>query len=63
LSISPRALLNVSGLKGMKLFLSKLNIITSLQTTKKSIAKGHFEFNPFKYGVNDTALIILNNTC
>src|SRR6185503_1310864 len=25
-----------------------------------SVAKGDFEFNPFKYGVNDTALITLN---
>jgi hypothetical protein len=33
-----------------------------LQTTKKSIARGNFEFNPFKYGVNDTALILMNNT-
>ena len=37
-------------------------LITSLQTSKKSIAKGSFEFNPFKYGVNDTALITLNTT-
>ena len=31
-----------------------------MQISKKSIAKGNFEFNPFKYGVNDTALVTLN---
>jgi hypothetical protein len=37
-------------------------IITSLQTSKKSIARGNFEFNPFKYAVNDTALVVLNTS-
>ncbi len=58
--ISPRMILNKADLKGTQKFLSKLNLLTSFQTTKKSIAKGSFEFNPFKYGVNDTALITLN---
>jgi len=57
LDISPRAILNAQNLKGMKKFLSRLNLVTSLQTNKKSIAQGSFEFNPFKYGVSDTALI------
>jgi hypothetical protein len=62
LNISPRAILNSSQLKGIKSFLSKLNLITSLQTNKKSIARGSFEFNPFKYGLTDTALVTLNTT-
>ncbi|MBI5857302.1 MAG: hypothetical protein HZB42_06595 [Sphingobacteriales bacterium] len=62
LNISPRSLLTSSDLKGFKKFLSKLNLLTSLQTNKKSIARGNFEFNPFKYGVNDTALIISNTS-
>ena len=33
-----------------------------MQTSKKSIAKGSFEFNPFKYGLNDTALVTLNTS-
>ena len=57
--ISPRAILKSSDLKGAKKFLSKLNLLTSLQTSRKSIAKGSFEFNPFKYGLTDTALITL----
>ncbi len=62
LNISPRALLNSPDLKGFKKLLSRLVVVTSLQTNKKSIASGSFEFNPFKYGVKDTALIILNST-
>jgi hypothetical protein len=60
LNINPRSLLTAADLKGMKKFLAKLNFLTSFQTSKKSIAKGSFEFNPFKYGVNDTALVTLN---
>ena len=59
LNINPRSVLNKSDLKGIKQFISKLNLITSLQTSKKSVASGSFEFNPFKYDVNDTALVTL----
>jgi len=62
LNINPRSILNASDLKGVKDFLSRINLTTSLQTSKKSIAKGNFEFNPFKYGVRDTALITLSTT-
>ncbi len=62
LNISPRSVLNRSDLKGAKKFLSRLILITALQTSRKSVAKGSFEFNPFKYGVSDTALITLNTT-
>ena len=62
LSINPRSLLTAANLKGLKSFLSRLSLVTSLQTNKKSIAKGSFEFNPFKYGVSDTALVTLNTT-
>jgi hypothetical protein len=59
-NLSPKAILNSANLKGFKKLISGFNLITSLQINKKSIAKGDFEFNPFKYGVNDTALITLN---
>ena len=62
LQISPRSVLNRSDLRGIEKFISRLNLVTSLQVTKKSLARGHFEFNPFKYGVNDTALVVMNNT-
>jgi hypothetical protein len=60
LNLNPRSLMNKADIKGFKLFISKLNLNTSLQISKKSIAKGNFEFNPFKYDVNDTALVTLN---
>ena len=62
LQINPRSILNSPELKGFGKFVSKIILTTSLQTTKKSIASGNFEFNPFKYGVTDTALVIMHNT-
>ncbi|MDZ4795380.1 MAG: hypothetical protein SGI83_13955 [Bacteroidota bacterium] len=59
-TINPRSLLTKPNLKGIRKLLTRLNLVTSLQTSKKSIAKGTFEFNPFKYNVNDTALVTLN---
>jgi hypothetical protein len=55
--INPRLILNKAKMKGVEKLLAKLNLLTSFQTTKKSLASGSFEFNPFKYGIADTALI------
>ncbi len=52
--------MNSSGLKSFPKFISRTNLQSSLQISKKSIANGNFEFNPFKYALNDTALITLN---
>ncbi|MCX6316228.1 MAG: hypothetical protein NTW29_02980 [Bacteroidetes bacterium] len=60
--ISPRAVLNKTGLKGMQNLLSRINLTTSFQTTRKSVAAGNFEFNPFKYGVSDNALILTSTS-
>jgi len=60
-ALNPRAAMNVSKLSGFPRLISKTNWQSSLQISKKSIAKGDFEFNPFKYGLNDTALITLSN--
>src|SRR5690606_21251604 len=46
--INPRAVLNRSGLKGFQKFIGRFNIQTSMQKSKKSVARGDFEFNPFK---------------
>ncbi|MDP9229316.1 MAG: hypothetical protein M3O67_01430, partial [Bacteroidota bacterium] len=59
-NINPRAVINLTTAKGLQKFISKINLKTSMQVNKKSISKGTFEFNPFKYGLNDTALITLN---
>ncbi|MGC4036249.1 MAG: hypothetical protein QM764_09820 [Chitinophagaceae bacterium] len=62
LTVNPRSVLTGSDLKGMKKFISRLNYSSSMQISKKSVAKGEFEFNPFKYNLNDTALITLTTT-
>ena len=60
--INPRAVLVSADLKGIKNLISRLNYQSSMQINKKSVAKGDFEFNPFKYDLNDTALITLSTT-
>ena len=60
-ALNPRAAMNISTVKGFGKLISKTNWQSSLQISKKSIAKGNFEFNPFKYGLTDTALLTLSN--
>jgi hypothetical protein len=43
-------------------FLGRFNLQTSMQKTKKNIAKGDFEFNPFKTNIMDTSLLTLNTS-
>lgn len=58
--LNPRAIWNKQTNNGFQKFLAKFNYTTSLQTTRKAVSSGNFEFDPFKYSVNDTALITLN---
>jgi len=60
LNLNPRAVLNGSDISGFQKFIARFNLVTSLQISKKSIAQGNFEFNPFKYSVTDTNLVTLN---
>ena len=59
---NPKVLFDKKGTKGFSRFLGRFSLQTSMQTSKKSIANGDFEFNPFKYDVQDTALITLNTS-
>ena len=59
-TLNPRAVMNLSKVKGFSRAISRSNLQSSMQISKKSVAKGDFEFNPFKYGLSDTALITLN---
>jgi hypothetical protein len=59
---NPKVLFDKKGAKGFSKFIGRFTWQTSMQKTKKSIAKGDFEFNPFKYDVQDTALITLNTS-
>ena len=58
--LNPRSVLNKSDIKGFSKLVSRTNLKSSLQITKKSIAKGNAEFSPFKYELTDTALITLS---
>jgi hypothetical protein len=59
LGLNPKLLWKEKNLSGAKKFFSRMNLVSSLQVSKKSQAKGLFEFNPFKYGLSDTSLITL----
>ena len=61
-TLNPRLLLTKPGLKGMKNFVSRLSLQTSMQKSKKSVARGDFELSPFKYAIQDTALITTNTS-
>jgi hypothetical protein len=62
LGINPRSLINLSQAKGFSKLISKSSLQSSLQISKKSVAKGDFDFNPFKYELTDTALISLSQS-
>jgi len=61
-AINPKAVFGKSTTKSFAKFLSRFNWQSSLQKTKKNIAKGDFEFNPFKSNVLDTSLLTLNTS-
>jgi hypothetical protein len=59
--INPRALINVNKATGFKKILAKMSIASSLQISKKDIASGSFEFNPFTKKLVDTTLLTLSS--
>jgi hypothetical protein len=60
--INPRSLINLAQAKGFSKLISKSSVQSSMQISKKSVAKGDFDFNPFKYELSDTALISSNTS-
>jgi hypothetical protein len=56
LTINPKAVF-AGGPRGLQSFVARLNLQSSLQKSKKSMAKGGIEFNPFKFSILDTALL------
>lgn len=59
--INPKVIINVSGAKGFRKFLGRINTNSALQISKKDISGGTFQFNPFGKRNNDTSLISLNS--
>lgn len=62
LAVNPRARFNQTKTKGFTKFISRFYLQTSMQKTKKAIARGDFEINPFKSNVLDTSLITVNTS-
>ncbi len=62
LTIQPRVLLTAKRSSIYKKFISKFIFQSALQTSKKALADGNPEFNPFKSGnIGDTTLISISN--
>ncbi|MDB5205876.1 MAG: hypothetical protein JWR72_951 [Flavisolibacter sp.] len=57
IDLNPRAVINPSKAGSFLKFVARFSLQSSLQKSKKSIAKGDFEFNPFKFSILDTALL------
>ena len=59
--INPGAVIGKANLNGFKRFISKFNTSSTLQISKKDIASGIFQFNPFNSTLGDSSLIVLNS--
>ncbi|MGZ3923486.1 MAG: hypothetical protein ACXVBJ_06920 [Flavisolibacter sp.] len=62
LALNPKAVVKRQDAGSFSKFLGRFNLQTSMQKTKKNIAKGDFEFNPFKTNIMDTSLLTLNTS-
>jgi hypothetical protein len=61
IGLNPRSLINVTDARGLKKFVSNVNLQSSLQINKKEIADGIVQFNPFNAPLSDTSLIALQS--
>lgn len=59
LGLFPKAIIDLEKAKGFARFLSRINLNSSLQLSKKEVADGAVQFNPF---VTDTANLITLNS-
>jgi len=62
MSLSPAAAIDPATAKKLARFLSKMIWNSSLQISKKEVARGMVQFNPFSKPLNDTSLITLNSS-
>ena len=61
-ALNPSVLFVSENISGFARFINRFQVQSSMQKSKKSLSKGLIEFNPFKYGLNDTALITMNTS-
>ncbi len=59
--LNPKVLINTSTATGFKKIISRISTASSLQISKKDIAAGSFEFNPFSKKLVDTTLLTLSS--
>ena len=62
INISPRNIANKIKNNKFKNFITRFNLQSSYQTSKKILSDGGLHFNPFDKNINDTSLISLTNT-
>jgi len=60
-NLNPRAAINLTKANKLRKFISKINLQSSLQISKKEVADQLVQFNPFKSPLNDTSLITLTS--
>lgn len=61
ISLNPRSIIDPKHRHGFKKVLSNINFQSSLQISKKEIAQGFIQLNPFAKAINDTSLLTLAN--
>lgn len=61
-SLNPRSVINMSRAGAWMKLVGRLNLQSSLQITKKELAHGLVQFNPFAAPLADTSLITLNSS-
>lgn len=61
MQLNPRAVLDIMKAKGIKYFIARVNIQSTLQVNKKQLSDGAVELNPFAGSISDTGLITLNS--
>ena len=61
ISLNPRAAISSATKSAVVSLLGKMNLQSSLQVTRKQIAEGVVDFNPFQGSLNDTNLITMNS--
>ncbi|HEX6431962.1 MAG TPA: hypothetical protein VF008_29925 [Niastella sp.] len=62
INVNPRAVINVSKANKLRKFISRINLQSSLQISKKEVADKIVQFNPFGAPINDTSLITLTSS-
>jgi len=62
ISLNPKAVISQAKAKAVGKFIARINLQSSLQISKKEVARSLVEFNPFKAPLNDSSLITLNSS-